>query len=126
MNLANAAVLIIDDAATVRACLRQILVAIGIAKVHDAATGNRALALLGEQKYDLILLDIELPDCNGCQLLKDIKDKFGPVHVVMCTSNNSADNVRSAIMGGAAGFIIKPFSSQKIKELVLRCLADRC
>lgn len=125
MNLANAAVLIVDDAATVRACLRQILAAIGIAKIHDAASGSRAMALLAEQKYDLILLDIELPDCNGCKLLQEIKTKFGPVHVVMCTSNNSADNVRTAIMGGAAGFIIKPFAPQKIKELVMKCLAER-
>ena len=118
-------VLIIDDAYTVREYLRQTLMHLGISCIHEASNGNRGLSVFSEQKPDLVFLDIELPDINGQQLLAQIKQQADKTHVVMVTAHNSVDNVRTSIESGASGFIAKPFSPQKIKNIVERCLAAK-
>lgn len=126
MSMNQFSVLIVDDASTVRACLRQILTPFGLAKIHDAASGARAIELLATQHYDLIFLDIELPDYDGCVLLTEIKKIAIGTHVVMCSSHNSFSNVQACIKGGASNFIIKPFSVLKINSIVQHCLGRRC
>lgn len=125
MSYSQLAVLIVDDAATVRACLRQILAPFGFGKIHDAASGHRALTLLNEQRYDMIFLDIELPDYDGRVLLGEIKKQTVGTHVVMCSSHHSFDNVHLCLKGGASNFIVKPFSSLKITSIVQHCLTKR-
>ncbi|CAM5215953.1 response regulator [Alishewanella longhuensis] len=125
MSFEQFSVLIVDDAATVRACLRQILTPLGFTTIQDAASGQRALALLKLHRFDLVFLDIELPDYDGCVLLTEIKKQTIGTHVVMCSSHNSFSNVQACIKGGASNFIIKPFSPLKINSIALHCLAKR-
>lgn len=125
MSLEQFSVLIVDDAATVRACLRQILTPLGFAAIKDAASGQRALELLKLQRFDLVFLDIELPDYDGCVLLTEIKKQTVGTHVVMCSSHNSFSNVQACIKGGASNFIIKPFSPLKINSIAQHCLGKR-
>ena len=65
------------------------------------------------------------PPMNGQQLLQQIKMTADKTHVVMVTAHNSVENVKSSIASGASGFIAKPFSPQKIKNIVERCLAAK-
>lgn len=125
MSYAQYSVLIVDDAATVRACLRQILTPLCFHVIKDAASGQRALELLNQQHFDLVFLDIELPDYDGCELLTEIKKCTIGTHVVMCSSHNSLSNVQKCIKGGASNFIIKPFSPLKINSIAQHCLAKR-
>ncbi|WP_445768792.1 response regulator [Rheinheimera sp.] len=117
--------LIIDDAYTVREYLRQTLMHLGISQVHEASSGNKGLSVFNQHQHDLVFLDIELPDINGKQLLQQIKTQADKTHVVMVTAHNSVDNVQQSIAAGASGFIAKPFSPQKIKNIVERCLAAK-
>lgn len=125
MPFDEAAILLVDDAATVRACLRQILTQLDIGRIHDAASGSRALALLAHQHYDIVFLDIELPDYHGCELLTRIKQQTMGTHVVMCSSHHSMNNVQASIRGGATNFIIKPFSALKVTSIVKHCLRTK-
>ena len=125
MTQQQCSVLIIDDAYTVREYLRQTLLHLGISNIHEAANGKRGLQVFGEKQHDLVFLDIELPDINGQQLLQQIKMTADKTHVVMVTAHNSVENVKCSIASGASGFIAKPFSPQKIKNIVERCLAAK-
>ena len=125
MTQQQCSILIIDDAYTVREYLRQTLLHLGISNVQEAANGKRGLSAFAEQQHDLVFLDIELPDINGQLLLQQIKTQADKTHVVMVTAHNSVDNVRNSIASGASGFIAKPFSPQKIKNIVERCLSAK-
>lgn len=125
MTQQQCSVLIIDDAYTVREYLRQTLLHLGISNVQEAADGKRGLLVFSEKQHDLVFLDIELPDINGQHLLQQIKAQADKTHVVMVTAHNSVENVRNSIASGASGFIAKPFSAQKIKNIVDRCLAAK-
>ncbi|WP_166838861.1 response regulator [Rheinheimera pleomorphica] len=125
MTQQQCSVLIIDDAYTVREYLRQTLMHLGISQVHEASSGNKGLSVFNQHQHDLVFLDIELPDINGQQLLQQIKTQADKTHVVMVTAHNSVDNVQQSIAAGASGFIAKPFSPLKIKNIVERCLAAK-
>ena len=125
MHEQQCSVLIIDDTYTVREYLRQTLMHLGISNIHEASNGKRGWQAFGEGQHDLVFLDIELPDINGKQLLQQIKMKADKTHVVMVTAHNSVENVQSSIASGASGFIAKPFSPQKIKNIVERCLTAK-
>lgn len=125
MTQQQCSVLIIDDVYTVREYLRQTLLHLGISNVHEAACGSSGLSAFEQKQPDLVFLDIELPDINGQQLLQNIKLRADKTHVVMVTAHNSVENVQKSIAAGASGFIAKPFSVQKIKNIVERCLAAK-
>lgn len=125
MTQQQCSVLIIDDAYTVREYLRQTLMHLGISNIHEAADGKRGMQVFSETQHDLVFLDIELPDINGQKLLQQIKTQADKTHVVMVTAHSSVENVRNSIAAGASGFIAKPFSPLKIKNIVDRCLAAR-
>lgn len=125
MTQQQCSVLIIDDAYTVREYLRQTLMHLGISNIHEAADGKRGMQVFTETQHDLVFLDIELPDINGQKLLQQIKTQADKTHVVMVTAHSSVENVRNSIAAGASGFIAKPFSPLKIKNIVDRCLAAR-
>jgi len=118
-------VLIIDDAYTVREYLRQTLLHLGVNNVQDVENGQQGLHAFTQHKHDLVFLDIELPDINGQQLLQAFKQQADKTHVIMITAHNSVENVKMSINSGASGFIAKPFSPQKIKNIVDRCLAAK-
>lgn len=122
MTQQQCSVLIIDDVYTVREYLRQTLMHLGISNIYEASNGSRGLDVFAQRQPDLVFLDIELPDINGQQLLQQIKTLADKTHVVMVTAHNSVDNVQKSIAAGASGFIAKPFSPQKIKNIVDRCL----
>jgi two-component system chemotaxis response regulator CheY len=125
MTQQQCSILIIDDAYTVREYLRQTLLHLGISNVHEADSGSKGLSAFKQHHHDLVFLDIELPDMNGQQILQQIKTTADKTHVVMVTAHNSVDNVQQSIAAGASGFIAKPFSPQKIKNIVDRCLAAK-
>lgn len=77
--------LIIDDNATIRELLRQTLKLLGFSHIVDADTGHQGLLQLENQNYDVIFLDLELPDIHGTKLLHQLKARAptSPVVVVL-------------------------------------------
>jgi len=112
------AVIIVDDAAAVRGMLRALLADEGYRVVGDLASGGHLLDAVAQLQPDIVCLDYNLPDSNGIDLLKAIHAAHPAVAVVMITGSTDPDLESAAAEAGAAGFIRKPFSPDKIlKEL---------
>lgn len=110
-------VLIVDDSGTMRHMERLTLKAIGIADVQEAGDGAEALKALDQGDIDLVLMDWNMPNLSGLETLKRIRANpaLRGIPVVMVTSEADRGHVMQAIRAGASGYILKPFSSKKLK-----------
>lgn len=95
MTTAMARILIIDDEASIRRTLREIL-EYEKYKVDDAGTGMDALARMAEQEYDVILCDIKMPEMDGIELLTAIK-QLNDSPVIMISGHGNIDTAVEAI-----------------------------
>ncbi|MDD5249565.1 MAG: response regulator [Rhodocyclaceae bacterium] len=113
-----AKIIIVDDAAAVRGMLRALLADEGYSVVADLASGGGLLAAVERHAPDIVCLDYNLPDADGLELLKQVHDAHPMTAVVMITGSADPELEGAAAEAGAAGFIRKPFSPDKIlKEL---------
>jgi two-component system, chemotaxis family, chemotaxis protein CheY len=115
--------LIVDDSSVMRKIVERALRQAGLplANVFEAASGVEALEVLRERRVDLILSDINMPNMDGLEFLRQLRaqDLAPDVPVVMITTEGSEDHVREAIVAGAQGYIRKPFTAEQVKERVL-------
>jgi len=107
-------VLIIDDEAAIRESL-QILMEDDGYEVVNAQDGEEGLAALDSQAVDLVLLDFQLPDRDGLEILKDIRERDSELAVIMITAYGTPENAVAAIKGGAVNFIAKPWTNEKLQ-----------
>jgi DNA-binding NtrC family response regulator len=107
-------VLIIDDEAAIRESLQILLEDEGY-EVENAEDGEEGLCLLDAESFDLVLLDFQLPDRNGLEILKDIRERDPEMAVIMITAYGTPENAVAAIKGGAANFIAKPWTNEKLQ-----------
>jgi DNA-binding NtrC family response regulator len=107
-------VLIIDDEAAIRESLQILLEDEGY-EVANAQDGEEGLSLLDVQAFDLVLLDFQLPDRNGLEILKDIRERDPELAVIMITAYGTTENAVAAIKCGAANFIAKPWNNEKLQ-----------
>src|SRR6267142_2580704 len=106
-------ILVIDDEAEIREGLELLLKTEGYA-VTMADTAQSGLARLGEHPYDLLLLDVSLPDRNGIELLKDIRRQDPHLPIVLITAYGSIEMARAAFKSGAMDYITKPWSNDEL------------
>src|SRR5436309_614966 len=109
----SGSVLIIDDEIAIRESLETLLEFEGYS-VQSAETGEQGLVKLGERPYDLVLLDFALPDRNGLEILRDIRDRDPQLAVIMITAYGTVDNAVRAMQNGATNFIQKPWDNEKL------------
>ena len=114
----NMKVLIVDDFATMRRILRNILKQIGFTNISEADDGNTALKALKKEKFDLILCDWNMPEMPGIDLLKTLKadEQLKDIPFVMVTAEAQKDNIIEAVKEGVSNYIIKPFTAETINE----------
>lgn len=118
LSAGSAKALIVDDSATMRATLNAFLASAGIEVIGQLASGKQLLQIIGQAAPDMVCLDYNLPDINGLELLKSIVSIHPQVAVVMITGEQDPHLQSAAAECGAAGFIHKPFSQDKIvKEI---------
>ena len=115
-------ILIVDDAPFMRACIRNILSQNGWNSVIEAADGDSAFEKYTAEHPDLVLLDITMPNKNGIEALKDIREFDPDAKVVMCSAMGQEAMMADAIRLGALEFIIKPFKPEQIVETVQKLL----
>jgi DNA-binding NtrC family response regulator len=106
-------VLIIDDEAEIRESLQTLLEMEGY-DVETAATGQQGLHRAGERAFDLILLDLALPDRNGMDILMDLHTEDPGLSVIMITAYGTVENAVRAMQSGAVNFIQKPWDNEKL------------
>jgi DNA-binding NtrC family response regulator len=118
------AILVIDDEAEIREGLELLLTSEDYA-VTLAETGEAGLARLGERPFDLVLLDVSLPDRNGIELLREIRQRETALPVILITAYGSIDMARSAFKSGAQDYITKPWSNDELLAQVALAIEDR-
>lgn len=109
-----AAVLIVDDTLFMRASIKQMLEANGHSVAGEASNGVEAVTKFAEVKPDVILMDITMPDMDGLEALRLIKEIDPNAKVVMCTAMGQQAMVAKAVELGAQQFIVKPFQSERL------------
>src|SRR5579884_1518870 len=106
-------ILIIDDEAAIRESLETLLEMENYA-VTLATTAEEGLSRIAEQPFDLVLLDFALPDRNGLEILRDIRDRDPLLPVIMITAYGTVENAVRAMQAGANNFIQKPWDNEKL------------
>jgi DNA-binding NtrC family response regulator len=124
ISSASGAVLIIDDEAAIRESLETLLALEGY-DVEAAASGKEGLSRLGERPFDLVLLDLALPDRNGMDVLADIRAHDPQLSVIMITAYGTVENAVRAMQSGASNFIQKPWDNEKLLADVRAAVARR-
>jgi two-component system chemotaxis response regulator CheY len=116
-------ILIVDDSPAMRAHMKKILNSSGlpIEMLGEAGDGVQGLAQLREKQFNLIFSDLNMPNMNGDDFVREIKaDKvFREIPVIMVTTDNSTERVMKMGQMGCDGYICKPFNAAIVKEKVL-------
>jgi DNA-binding NtrC family response regulator len=106
-------ILVVDDEIEIREGLEALLTSEGF-EVTPADTGEAGLQRLEDRPFDLMLLDVSLPDRNGLELLREIRRRDPNLSIILITAFGSIDMARAAFKGGAQDFITKPWSNDEL------------
>ena len=115
-------VLICDDAAFMRMMIKDILSKNGYNVAGEAENGARAVEKYAEVKPDLVLMDITMPEMDGIQALKKIKEGDPGAKIIMCSAMGQQEMVIESIQAGAKDFIVKPFQADRVLEAVKKVI----
>lgn len=111
-------ILIVDDAMFMRTLLKNILFSGGHTIAGEAADGKEAVEKYLDLSPDLVTMDVVMPNMNGIDALKSIREHDSNAKVIMCTAVGQEQMVKLAIKNGARGYIVKPFQAPKVLEEV--------
>jgi two-component system, OmpR family, alkaline phosphatase synthesis response regulator PhoP len=115
-------ILIIDDEAILRQTLARILQRDGL-DVTTAASGEEGLALLSQQLFDLVYLDLRMPDMTGLETLKAIHSEFPEMSVILFTAQPDLNSAVEALRLGATDYLLKPLKPKVLIDRTQAILA---
>ena len=119
-----AKIMLVDDAAFMRMMVKNALTKSGYDNFVEAQDGAEAVKKYGEEKPDMVIMDITMPNMDGLQALKKIREDDPNAKVVMCTAMGQESMVVDAIKSGAKDFIVKPFNAERIVQTVQTILGN--
>jgi len=122
--MSKGSILVVDDESEIREGLELLLTNEGYG-VSSADTGESGLAKLEEHPFDLLLLDVSLPDRNGLELLREIRRRDPELSVVLITAYGSIEMARAAFKSGAMDYITKPWSNDELLAQVAQAVESR-
>lgn len=113
----NMKILVVDDFATMRRIIKNVLKQIGFMNVLEADDGTTALGILKKEKVDLIISDWNMPKMTGLDLLKAVRgdESMKTLPFLMVTAEAQKDNVLQAVQAGVSNYIVKPFTADAVK-----------
>jgi two-component system chemotaxis response regulator CheY len=117
-------ILLVDDAAFMRKVIKDTLSKNGYTELYEAVDGADAVAKFDEIKPDLVIMDITMPNMDGLEALKAIREKDSNASVVMCSAMGQETMVMDAVRSGAKDFIVKPFKPDRILKTVTSVLGS--
>jgi len=121
LNLKGKSVLVVEDDEMCYLYLRQVFNLTGC-RLLRAETGSEALDLFRENRFDVILMDIRLPDIDGTQVTREIRRSNPDVPVIAQTAGNTMDEVERAMESGCTEVLVKPFSMETLFSAISRHL----
>jgi len=113
-------ILIVDDHEPMRKIFKNILRKVGFEDMEEAVDGRDALRKLREKKFDIVLLDWNMPGLTGADVLREMKkdENLKDIPVIMVTAETSKEKVMEAIQLGVADYIVKPFTPETLKKKI--------
>jgi len=117
-QMSDLRVLVVEDEPVMRARLVEMLYRAGATQVFESVNAAAARAAFADQEFQIILLDLGLPDGDGHELMKEFKNLRAEQHIVLVTADDSIDSIQRAISAGANGYVVKPYSQEKIHDVV--------
>jgi two-component system chemotaxis response regulator CheY len=118
--------LIVDDSNSMRTVVKKIvgLTGLEVNQILEADNGRKALDILGGNWVDVVILDINMPEMNGLELLQRMNEEalMKNIPVVMMTTEASEAHMKTAFELGAKGFIRKPFVPEELRKTLLAVL----
>jgi two-component system chemotaxis response regulator CheY len=120
----NIKILVVDDFATMRKVVRNLLKQAGYENIVEAEDGVTALRALKSQKIDFIISDWNMPNMTGIELLKAVRadDDLAKMPFLMVTAEALQDNVIAAVKAGVSNYIVKPFTSEILNEKIVKIM----
>jgi two-component system, chemotaxis family, chemotaxis protein CheY len=111
-------VLIVDDAAFMRMMIKDILEKNGYDVVAEANNGIKAVEMYKREKPDVVTMDITMPDMDGIEAVKAIREFDPKAKIIMCSAMGQQSMVMDAIRAGAKDFVVKPFQPDRVLEAI--------
>ncbi len=120
----NIKILVVDDFATMRKVIRNLLKQVGYENIMEAEDGVLALRVLKSQKIDLVISDWNMPNMTGLELLKAVRadEDLKTTPFLMVTAEALQDNVIAAVKAGVSNYIVKPFTAEVLNEKITKIL----
>ncbi|HOO40773.1 MAG TPA: chemotaxis response regulator CheY [Syntrophales bacterium] len=117
-------ILIVDDFATMRKVIRNLLKQSGYENIVEAEDGVNALKVLQSQKIDFIVSDWNMPNMSGLELLKAVRadEELKALPFLMVTAEALQENVVAAVKAGVSNYIVKPFTSETLDEKIKKIM----
>jgi two-component system chemotaxis response regulator CheY len=116
-------ILVVDDSATLRRCIVNVLREIGYSNISEASDGGEALQIMKEQPFQLVITDWNMPKIDGVALTTIMRqtENYRDIPVLMVTSRSVAEDILEAVDAGIDGYVVKPFTIEvmrrKIKQI---------
>jgi len=116
----NMRILVVDDFATMRRIVKNLLHDLGFDNVVEADNGVTALNALKNQKVDFMILDWSMPEMDGLTLLKKVREdpNLKDLPVLMVTAEARKEMIIEAAKAGVNGYIVKPFTANTLQEKI--------
>ena len=122
--------LVVDDFATMRKIVKNVLKQINIADVTEAEDGKQALTILKNSgsNFELIVSDWIMPEMTGIEFLKACKEDetLRKIPFIMVTAEAQKHSVLEAIKAGVDNYIVKPFTPDKLQEVIQKAISRAC
>lgn len=122
----NIKILVVDDFATMRKVVRNLLKQVGYEDIVEAEDGVMALRTLKSQKIDVIISDWNMPNMSGLELLKAVRadEELAKTPFLMVTAEALQDNVVAAVKAGVNNYIVKPFTAEVLNEKIKKIIEN--
>lgn len=120
----NIKILVVDDFATMRRIVKNILTQLGYPNIIEADDGTTAMEILQKEKIDLIISDWNMPKMTGLDLLKKIREnaEIASTPFIMVTAEAQQDNIVLAVKAKVSQYIVKPFTADTLNEKLEKVL----
>lgn len=109
-------VLVADDSSTMRKIILRSLAAVGVPDATEAADGVEAIRIFMEGQFDIVLTDWNMPNKNGLDVIKAIREVNQEVPIIMVTTEAEKTRVLEAIQAGVSDYLVKPFTADTLRE----------
>ena len=117
-------ILVVDDALIIRKMITELARECGWNIAGEAKDGQEACEIYKNQKPDLVTMDMVMPNMDGLEALKKIRELDANARIIMISAVNQKDKLAESIQAGASDFIVKPFDKTRLKALLEKILGE--